>query len=327
MRSADRSLGVGDEHRHAIGRRDPKEHAAAVGPLRVRGRPTFRGSIGPHDLPPVDLLDTGNAVEAERRRKRGAIARLLVERMARTRQAPLRARRETGDETERAEKGRPEHRVPLEPCATPLPARPVGGGLQGVLPLRWTGAAHFGVAYARIAAAMPAIAPMSQKRMVTFSSAQPMSSKWLCSGDMRKMRLPRSLKLPTWTTTETVSATKITPRTGNNRANPVVSAIVASVAPSASAPVSPMITSAGCTLNQRNARIAPTIAAQNTTSHGNSRAAAMNATDRKANTAVPPASPSIPSVRFTPFDIATMVNSASATNSAPPISSSPTSGT
>ena len=109
---------------------------------------------------------------------------------------------------------------------------------------------------------------MSQKRMVTFSSGQPMSSKWLWMGDMRKMRLPRSLKDPTWRMTETVSATKMTPATGRSTTNPVVRAQAASVAPIASAPVSPMMNSAGWTLNQRNARSAPTIAAQNTTSQG-----------------------------------------------------------
>ena len=64
-----------------------------------------RGSIGPHDVPSVDLLDAGNAVEAERPRQHGAIAGLLFERMARAGQAALRSCREAGDETERTEKG------------------------------------------------------------------------------------------------------------------------------------------------------------------------------------------------------------------------------
>ena len=34
-----------------------------------------------------------------------------------------------------------------------------------------------------------------QKRTVIFSSAQPISSKWCCSGAQRKMRRPRSRKL------------------------------------------------------------------------------------------------------------------------------------
>src|SRR5207253_7116371 len=70
-----------------------------------------------------------------------------------------------------------------------------------------------GVASARIAATIPASAPMSQKRIVTFTSG---NSNWLCSGAMRKIRLPRSLKLPTWRITERVSATKITPATGRS---------------------------------------------------------------------------------------------------------------
>ena len=43
-------------------------------------------------------------------------------------------------------------------------------------------------------------------------------------------------------------------------------ATVPSAAPSASEPVSPMKTSAGCALNQRNPSEAPTIAAQKTAS-------------------------------------------------------------
>ena len=47
---------------------------------------------------------------------------------------------------------------------------------------------------------------------------------------MRKMRFPRSLNEPTCNTTESVSATKITPAIGRRRMKPVVSAIVVRVA-------------------------------------------------------------------------------------------------
>src|SRR6266511_2725037 len=117
------------------------------------------------------------------------------------------------------------------------------------------------------------------------------------------MRLRRSLKLPTWRITESVTATKMIPATGSRRTKPVTRATLASAAPRDSAPASPMITSAGCALNQRKARTAPTIAAQKTASHGKPRAIAMNANERNANTAVPPARPSSPSVRLTPFDV------------------------
>src|SRR5206468_12328486 len=92
--------------------------------------------------------------------------------------APLRARREPGEHVVALEERRPEEPLALDPRRGDH-AHPVG------------------VANARIAATIPASAPMSQKRMVTFTSGHPMSSKWLCSGDMRKMRFPRSLKLPT----------------------------------------------------------------------------------------------------------------------------------
>src|SRR3982074_491734 len=132
----------------------------------------------------MHLLGARDAIESEGPREHRTIACLLPDRRGRPPQAALRARREARDEAERAEERRPEHPVALLPRATPLPAQRVGGGLQGVLPLRWTDAAHFGVAYARTAAAIPATAPISQKRIVTFSSAQPISSKWLCRGDM-----------------------------------------------------------------------------------------------------------------------------------------------
>ncbi len=182
------------------------------------------------------------------------------------------------------------------------------------------------MANARTAATIPATAPMSQKRIVTFSSGHPMSSKWLWSGDMRKMRLRRILKEPTCSITATVSATKTRPATGRSTTNPVTSATLARLAPNDSAPVSPMKNSAGWTLNQRNARTAPTMAAQNTASHGNPRAIAMKAKDRNANTVVPPARPSMPSVRFTPFDVPMIAIAASTTNATAPISHSPSSG-
>ena len=55
-----------------------------------------------------------------------------------------------------------------------------------------------------------------QKRMVIFSSAQPMSSKWCWSGAMRKIRRPRSLNEPTWRTTDRVTARKTTPMTASS---------------------------------------------------------------------------------------------------------------
>ena len=73
--------------------------------------------------------------------------------------------------------------------------------------------------------------------------------------------------------------------------------------------------------------VAATSATQKTVSHGNPRADAMKANDRNANTRVPPARPSRPSVRLTPFDVPTIAKAARMMNAVAPISHSPTSGT
>ena len=113
--------------------------------------------------------------KAETSSQREAIPILLVEREHRTGHAPLRARREPGGDVIALEQRRPQQTVALDPRRGDH-THPVG------------------VAKARIAATIPASAPISQKRMVTFTSGH---SNWLCSGAMRKIRLPRSLKLPT----------------------------------------------------------------------------------------------------------------------------------
>src|SRR5207247_2193060 len=235
---------VDDEDRHAVGGGDAEQDSGAVGPQRIAFRPGLDRAIETHHAVPVNLAHPRDRVEPEPMREGETIAGLLVERKHRTGHAPLPARRETSEDAIAREERRPEEAIALDPR-------------------RGDHAHRVGVANARIAATIPASAPMSQKRIVTFTSGH---SNWLCSGAMRKMRLPRSLKLPTWRINESVSATKMTPATGRRPTKPVVRAQHASVAPIASAPVSPMMTSAGCPLNQRNARRRPTIAAQNTTS-------------------------------------------------------------
>src|SRR5258708_27340440 len=54
------------------------------------------------------------------------------------------------------------------------------------------------------------IARMTNRAM-TFGSLQPMSSKWWCSGAIRKTRLPVSLNEATWITTDAASMTKTPP--------------------------------------------------------------------------------------------------------------------
>ena len=91
-----------------------------------------------------------------------------------------------------------------------------------------------------------------------------------------------------------------------------MSAVTASVAPSASAPESPMKIWAGWTLNQRKPSSAPMMSAHRSARFGwfgsLSRAMSMYAT--KAMTTVPPARPSRPSVMLTPFAAAMIANAA-----------------
>ena len=86
---------------------------------------------------------------------------------------------------------------------------------------------------------------MIQKRTITRGSGQPLSSKWWWIGAMRKMRLPRSLNEPTCRITETVSMTNTPPMMNSTISWRTITAMVPSAAPSASAPTSPMNTSAG----------------------------------------------------------------------------------
>src|SRR5207244_8082224 len=163
----------------------------------------------------VHLSDAGDRFAPKSMRELLAIARLLIDGEYRSGHAPLRPRRERRENAGPREERRPKETIALDPG-------------------RGDHAHRIGVANARIAATIPASAPMSQKRIVTFTSGH---SNWLCSGAMRKIRLPRSLKLPTWRITERVSATKITPATGRSSTKPVVRAQHASVAPIARAPV------------------------------------------------------------------------------------------
>ncbi len=66
--------------------------------------------------------------------------------------------------------------------------------------------------------------------------------------------------------TESVSATNTPPMMKSTISWRAMTATVPSAAPRASAPTSPMKTSAGYALNQRKPRPAPTIAPQNTAS-------------------------------------------------------------
>ena len=83
---------------------------------------------------------------------------------------------------------------------------------------------------------------------------------------MRKTRFPVSLKLATWTITDTVSSTNSPPMMASTSSCLVMTLITPMAPPMASDPVSPMNTMAGGALYQRNPNPAPTMAEQNTAS-------------------------------------------------------------
>src|SRR6185503_10487574 len=103
---------------------------------------------------------------------------------------------------------------------------------------------------------------MIQKRTMTLGSAHPTSSKWWCSGDMRKTRLPVSLKEATCTITDSASSTNRPPTSTSSSSCLHSTATVPMAPPSASDPTSPMNISAGWALNQRKPRLAPASAVQ-----------------------------------------------------------------
>ena len=83
---------------------------------------------------------------------------------------------------------------------------------------------------------------------------------------MRKMRLPVSLNEATCTITDKVSTTNTPHMMKRIISCRTITATTPSAAPKASAPTSPMKTSAGYALNHKNASPAPAIAAQKTAS-------------------------------------------------------------
>ena len=174
-RSDSTGCGIDDEDRHAVGGGDAEQHPGFVGPKRIGFRPCLDGLIEADDGVAMDLADARDRVESEPAREGAAVRFLLVEGKHRPGHAPLRARREPGEDVVALEQRRPQKAVALDPG-------------------RGDHAHRVGVASARIAATIPASAPMSQKRIVTLTSGH---SNWLCNGAMRKIRLPRSLKLPT----------------------------------------------------------------------------------------------------------------------------------
>jgi hypothetical protein len=151
-------------------------------------------------------------------------------------------------------------------------------------------------------------------------SDQAFISKWWWRGAIRSTRLPNHLKLSTWTMTESASTTKIPPIRRSSGSVFVMIAKAASEPPSPIEPVSPMKTCAGKALYQRNPieapiRLAPRMARSRSSMSAGPpwRTADRAATSviavyvSRAMVVVPAARPSIPSVRFTPFEAPAMM--------------------
>lgn len=107
---------------------------------------------------------------------------------------------------------------------------------------------------------------MIQKRMMTVVSGQPTSSKWWCTGDMRKRRRvrPDALNTPICSATLPASITFRAQMSGRSMWVFVVTARRPSAPPMPSAPTSPMKILAGAAFHHRNPPHAPAIAAENT---------------------------------------------------------------
>src|SRR5258707_10100432 len=146
---------------------------------------------------------------------------------------------------------------------------------------------------------------------------------------MRKIRLPVKRNDITCRITESASSTK-TPPTKNSKISCLMATATMPIdPPSASEPTSPMNTSAGCALYQRNPSDEPTRAPQKIVSSPTcgrcckSRYAEKRAwlvtyvrtvSAPAATTTQPIASPSSPSVRFTAFDDPTMTETTNKRN-------------
>ena len=139
------------------------------------------------------------------------------------------------------------------------------------------------------------------------------NSKWCWIGAIKNTRRLKYLKLKTWMITESAATAKIPPIRSSRKIVFVKIANDASAPPSAIEPVSPMNTSAGHALYQRNPIVPPinaaaTIARSSFVSKrcpgGPERIHEITIIEAKVKSAmitVPAASPSTPSVRLTPF--------------------------
>ena len=152
-----------------------------------------------------------------------------------------------------------------------------------------------------------------------FVSDHAFISKWWWIGAMRNTRRPRYLNVKTWMITESASIRYTPPMKMSSTSTFITIAKPAIAPPSAIEPVSPMKTSAGTALYQRNPTAAPISAAPTIarSSLDRFRSSGLRLDRMKSRTAivvnvnsemiaVPAARPSSPSVRLTPFEAPAM---------------------
>src|SRR3954452_11695567 len=97
-----------------------------------------------------------------------------------------------------------------------------------------------------------------QNRRMILVSDQAISSKWWCTGAIRKTRFRKRWNEKTWMATDRASITKMPPMMRSSTSVWVITAMAAIAPPRPRDPVSPMNTAAGNELNHRKPMLAPT---------------------------------------------------------------------
>src|SRR5205809_5005814 len=165
-----------------------------------------------------------------------------------------------------------------------------------------------------------------QNQSASGVSRQPATMKWLCSGDIRMIRFPVSLKLATCAITEKVSTTKTRASSGRYQRKPVAMAAATMAVPSARLPVSPMNRRAGNRLYKRKPTRTPARTAGISPTPGRFWSTAINARAPKVTAPVPAASSSLPSARLKALEPAATASAATRMIQ-PPIACRPSNGT
>lgn len=134
-------------------------------------------------------------------------------------------------------------------------------------------------------------------------SFQPDNSKWWCIGVILKILFPVFLKYLTCIITDNVSITGTKAIISNNNGIFKYNAIPATAPPNINEPVSPINIFAGFKLNNKNPKHVPIVILPNTTISFILNIIPITVRQVNISAVTLVASPSIPSVRFTAFDV------------------------